>query len=65
MNLTRTKVEQVVAQMEAMAEEMVWGRMSPEERGRMSGRMIILAGELRTEIARQEPRIVHFTGALQ
>lgn len=65
MNITRTKVEQVVAQMEAMAEEMVWGRLSPEERGRMSGRMIILAGELRTEIARQEPRIVHLTGAMQ
>jgi len=65
MNLTRTKVEQVVAQMEAMAEEMVWGRMSPEERGRMSGQMIILAGELRSELAKQELRVFHLTGAMQ
>jgi hypothetical protein len=65
MYLTVTKVEQVVREMEAIADEMVFSRLSPEERGRMSGRMVILAGELRTEIARQELRVVHLTGAMQ
>lgn len=65
MNLPRTKVEQLVREMEASAEELVWDRMTPEERGRLSGRIIILASELRLEVAKQDPRIVHCVGSLQ
>lgn len=65
MNITRTKAEQIVREMEAAAEELVWRAMTPEESGRLSGRLIILASELRNEVAKQEPRIVHCTGVLQ
>jgi hypothetical protein len=65
MHFSRSKVEQIVREMEAAAEELVWDRMSPEDRGRLSGRIIILANEIRCEVAKQEPRIVHCTGVLQ
>lgn len=65
MNITRSKAEQIVREMEAAAEELVWRAMTPEDSGRLSGRLIILAGELRCEVARQEPRIIHCVGSLQ
>jgi hypothetical protein len=65
MNLTGAKVERIVRDMEAAADDLVWQRLTPEERGHLSGRLIILAGELRTEIAKQELRVVHLTGVMQ
>jgi hypothetical protein len=65
MQIKGTKVEQIVREMEAAADELVWDRMTPSDRGHLAGRVIILAGELRTEIARQELRVVHLAGAMQ
>lgn len=65
MQIKGTKVEQIVREMEAAAEELVWDRMTPSGRGHLAGRVIILAGELRNEIARQELRIVSLAGAMQ
>lgn len=65
MNLTRTKAEQIAQLMADAADELVFDRMSPEDRGRLSGNLIIALNELRCEVARQEPRIVHSTGILQ
>jgi hypothetical protein len=65
MHIKGTKVEQIVREMEAAAEELVWDRMTPSDRGHLAGRVIILAGELRNEIARQELRLVPLAGAMQ
>jgi len=65
MQIKGTKVEQIVREMEAAAEELVWYRMTPSDRGHLAGRVIILAGELRNEIARQELRIVQLAGVVQ
>lgn len=65
MNLARTKAEQIAQLMADAADELVFDRMSPEDRGRLSGNLIIALNELRCECARQEPRIVHCVGGVQ
>lgn len=65
MNITRTKAEQLVSLMTEAADELVFDRMSPEDRGRLSGNLIIALNDLRCEIARQEPRIIHCVGGVQ
>jgi hypothetical protein len=65
MNLTRTRAEQLAQLMADAADELVFDRMSPEDRGRLSGNLIIALNELRCEVARQEPRVIHCVGGVQ
>lgn len=65
MNITRVKAEHIAHLMSEAADELVFDRLSPEDRGRLSGNLVILLNELLCEVAKQEPRVVHCIGSLQ